>query len=323
MSKTEKILVKETDGRQRLDIFLAGKIMISRSQIQKMIEKNLVTINGVLPKKMGAEVKSGDEVKIVEEDKIKSDKKEKKVKAKKIVLDVVEDTNDYVVINKPAGLLVHPTEAKETGTLVEYLLEKYPEIKNVGDSDIRPGIVHRLDREASGLMVIAKNQKMFNLLKKQFQDRTIKKEYLVLVYENVIPDHDEINFDIDRGVGGRMVSRPNTDRLSLSKVDKVQPGKTSSTEFFVEKRFTRFTLLRVRIHTGRTHQIRVHMLAYNHPVVGDTLYINKHWIKKTETKLGRLFLHSTKLCFTDLKKEKVCFEAKLPKELVVYLKDLK
>jgi 23S rRNA pseudouridine1911/1915/1917 synthase len=235
---------------------------------------------------------------------------------------IIAETPDYLVLNKPAGILVHPTQANETDTLADWLKENYPKIKKVGDAPERPGIVHRLDREASGLLVVAKNQKMFDVLKKQFQEREIEKEYLVLVYEKILADEGEIDFEIDRGREGRMVSRPRIDKTLLKNVDKDQPGKESLTEFWVEKRYARFTLLRVRIHTGRMHQIRVHMFAYNHPVVGDQLYLNRKLIKKNEQKIDRLFLHSAKLCFNDLKGEKKCFESELPLELKEYLKKL-
>ena len=236
---------------------------------------------------------------------------------------IIIETADYLVIEKPAGVLVHPTLAREPNTVVDWLKKKYPKIKNVGDSSERPGIVHRLDKEASGLLAIAKTQVMFEHLKKQFQAREIDKEYLVLVYGKVSREEGVIDFEIDRGQEGRMVARPKVDKLSLAKVKDIQEGREALTEFIVEKRFARFTLLRVKIHTGRTHQIRVHMFAYTHPVVGDQLYLNRKLIKKSEQKLNRLFLHSTRLCFNDLVGEKKCFESGLPEELQAYLSKLK
>jgi len=237
-------------------------------------------------------------------------------------LKVVQETKDYIVVDKPAGVLVHPTQAGEKDTLVDFVLKKYKEVKKVGDSPERPGIVHRLDKQASGLLVIARNQKMFEHLKTQFQDRTVEKEYIVLVYGKMTQEHGIIDFDIDRGKEGRMVSRPKTNKLSVAKTLHVQPGKEAITEYFLEKQIGRFALLRVRIHTGRTHQIRAHMFAFNRPVVGDKLYFNKKLIKKNEPKLDRLFLHAQKLCLNDLEGEKVCFESALPEELERYLRDI-
>lgn len=235
---------------------------------------------------------------------------------------IIKEEKDYVVVEKPAGILVHPTQAGEKDTLINFILKKYPEVKKTGDSPERPGIVHRLDKEASGLLVVAKTQKMFEHLKKQFQDRTIEKEYLVLVYGKVPDEHRIIDFDIDRGKEGRMVSRPKTNAFSVASAPNVQPGKEAITEYFLEKIIGRFSLLRIRIHTGRTHQIRAHMFAFNHPVVGDRLYCNKKLIKKNEPKLDRLFLHSARLCFVDLAGEKKCFESGLSEELKKYLEDI-
>jgi 23S rRNA pseudouridine1911/1915/1917 synthase len=251
-------------------------------------------------------------------------------------IEIVGETANYIVVEKPAGVLVHPTQANEKDTLIDFVLKMYPEVGRVGDHHLtpdpsplkgegefaRPGVVHRLDKEASGLLVIARTQKMFEHLKKQFQDRTVEKEYLVLVYGKMALEHGIIDFDIDRGKDGRMVSRPKTNKLSVAKADKVQPGKEAITEYFLEKQIGRFALLRVKIHTGRMHQIRAHMFAFNHPVVGDKLYCNKKLIKKNEPKLDRLFLHAARLCFGELGGERVCFESQMPEELSGFLRDI-
>jgi RluA family pseudouridine synthase len=203
--------------------------------------------------------------------------------------------------------------------MTEQLVKLYPQIKTVGDAESRAGIVHRLDREASGLLVVAKTSAMFAALKKQFQNRTVEKEYTVLVHGVIETDHGEINFVLDRGSEGRMASRPKVDLLTLHGVRNEQPGKDSLTEFWVEKRFVRYTLLRVKIHTGRMHQIRAHMLAYGHPVVGDMLYFNKKLNRRRDLALGRLWLHATRLCFVDLAGKKVCYDDPLPKELQDFL----
>jgi len=234
---------------------------------------------------------------------------------------IIAETDDYIVVNKPAGMLVHKTLAKERDTLADWLVKHDAQIKKVGHPD-RPGIVHRLDKEASGALVIAKTNEMLERLKQQFQARAVEKEYIVLVYGRVRADHGSIDFAIARGAEGRMAARPKTDLLRVRNISKDQPGKEAVTEFFVEKRWPRFTELRVQIHTGRMHQIRVHMFAYGHPVVGDTLYVRKKLVKEREKKLGRLFLHATRLCFADLKGERVCYEAKLPGELKEFLAGL-
>lgn len=237
-----------------------------------------------------------------------------------LVPDIIEQTDDYVVIVKPAGLLVHPADSSpDEPTLVDWLVEKFPQIKTVGDEpELRPGIVHRLDREASGLMVIALNQKTFDALKMQFQDRTIEKEYLVLVHGKMLREFGEINLPIGRmSRGGRMAAHSSN----------YEEGNEARTEYFVEKRFSTTTLLRVHIHTGRTHQIRVHMFSLQHPVVGDTLYPLKKFGK---TKMGKAFplpprlcLHAARLVFTDNTGARKEFLAELPPDFANYLTQFK
>ncbi len=307
--------VLENDKGKRLDIFLVEKTDYNRSEINKLIKKHLVLLNDDFPKKSGQALRLGDKINIVSEKPEITEDFTKKIK-------IIKDTNDYVVIDKPSGLLVHPTEHNEKHTLVEWLLKNYPNIQGVGEDKNRPGIVHRLDKDASGVMVIAKNQKMFELLKKQFKDRTIDKYYLVAVHGVPETKHGQIDFEIDRGVDGKMAARPKIDNLKVKNTGKEQEGREALTEFWVEKEFARFSLLKVKIHTGRTHQIRVHMLAYNHPVVGDTLYFNKKLNRKRDKELGRIFLHAKELCFTDLQNERVCYDSDLPKELSNFIKEI-
>ncbi len=384
---SKKIIVKANRRGERLDVVIAGTLNISRSQAQKMIAFDQITINGKKPKKAGDAMKTGDAVVILSgtparlNDNSRSGRKDSlKLKARDssaplrsahsalsswpkgqndkltLIPKVIAETPDYIIIDKPSGLLVHPTQANETNTLTAWLVKNYPEVKKVGDSpprgvrgklssrdNIRPGIVHRLDREASGLLVIARTQPMFELLKNQFKNRTVEKEYLALAHGKVAKDWDEITFPIARGENStRMAARPlkrsagrsviltrqlagqnplNTNlKGSLANAQDDNGEKEARTEFFVEKRFVNFTLLRVSIHTGRMHQIRVHLLAYNHPIVGDPLYFQKKRKHAWDKKLGRLFLHSTKLGFTDLSGEKQTSESPLPKELESFLK---
>ena len=318
---TKKIVVRIKDVDKRLDIFVAERLKTTRSQAQKLIKEGSIFIDDNVVTKPNTKIKKEYKIKIVP--KIVESGSQKTESQELPHIEVISETDTYAVINKPAGLLVHPTEAEETITLAAWIEKEYPKTKKVGDNPkIRPGIVHRLDKDASGLLVIAKTQKMFLHLKKQFQERTVLKEYSVLIYGVPDTNHESIDFDIDRGKDGRMVSRPKTDKFSLKTVDKIQPGKKALTEFWIEKSFVRFTLLKVKIHTGRTHQIRVHMFAYNHPVVGDKLYVNRNLIKKTEQKLDRLFLHAKKLCFKDLNNEEVCFEKDIPDELKNFMSKL-
>lgn len=324
----QKFTITEEQHDQRLDIVLSEKLELSRSQIHKMIDVEQVTVNGKLPKKAGDTMKTGYEVVIsaVKKDFVATKRAQpinqpspsKKKSAKSLIPEVLVQTPDYIIINKPSGLLVHPTQAEETNTLADWIKKNYPETKKVGDEPkVRPGIVHRLDKEASGLMVIARTQKMFDHLKDQFKARTVNKEYYALVHDHVERDEAEINFPIARsGNTDRMAARPAADRGLAT------DEKEALTKFIAERHFRKFSLLRVTIHTGRMHQIRVHMLAYNHPVVGDPLYFQKKRTRTWDERLGRLFLHSTLLSFTDLAGARQTFTSPLPPELESFLKTL-
>lgn len=325
-------ITSEVDSGERLDIWLSEASGFTRSRIQHLIRDGLVFVNGKLPKKTGDRLKANDKVEVLEAE-LSARTVAIQEKTKKIIIprvEVVADTPDYLVINKPAGLIVHPgaqakdkKSARESDTLTGWLLNKYPELWGVGEYSNRPGIVHRLDKDTSGLMVIARQPAMFQTLKQQFKNRTVEKIYTALVHGVIRADHDTLDFLIDRGQTGRMVSRPKIEKLTLSNVGHIQPGRTALTEFIVLKRFVNYTLLEINLHTGRTHQIRVHFFAYNHPVVGDPLYFNKKLKRDKDKELGRLFLHAGKLAFTDLKGEKKNFTASLPKELTQLLTTLK
>lgn len=308
----QEIIISEQAQGMRLDFFLVEHLGISRSQVQKKIAAGLVHLNGEIPKKNGQKLRLDDTILVFE-------KPEPTEKQEFPHVEIISETETYAVVNKPAGLLVHPTEANEPITLASWLRKHIPAVEGVGESDVRPGIVHRLDKDASGLLVVAKTQEMFEHLKAQFKARTVKKEYLVLSYGVMQNDQETIDFAIDRGNGGKMVARPHLDTLKLKNVGKEQEGKDALTEVVVEQRFSRFSFLKVRIHTGRMHQIRVHLFAFGHPVVGDTLYMKKKFIKRTEQPLGRLFLHAHALCVTDLDGQEVCFQSGLPDQLQNYL----
>jgi len=309
---------------QRLDVFLTETLKITRSQAQKMLERGEVLVNGEPPFKTGQKIGPKDKVTFIKPAPKKDDNERKKViaeRTKKFTfkdLTITKKTPDYFIVEKPTGMLTLSTLKNEPDSLAELMAKKFPEIKNVGDDPARPGIVHRLDKEASGLLVVARTQKMFEHLKEQFKKRTIQKEYLVLVHDKVAKDWAEINFRIERSENAdRMAARP-----TLEKGQPSEAGKEALTEFWVEKRFVNFTLLRVNIHTGRMHQIRAHMLAYDHPVVGDPLYFQKKQKRTWDIRLGRLFLHCNKIAFEDLDGKTVSAESPLPETLENFLKTL-
>lgn len=320
MKKTiNTITVTAKTAGQRLDIFLAEKLKISRSQVQKLITGQQIFINENQPEKFGQKLRLKDKIEIraiaTKKENVKTDKK---TTSKKLLpLKILAATEEYFVVDKPTGLLTHPTEAQEPNAVSEILLQKYPEIKKVGEDPMRPGIVHRLDKDASGLLVVARTNASFDNLKKQFKKHAIEKEYLVLVHGRVARDVGEINFPIARSqTSERMAAVP------LSQQNETD-AKHALTEFYVEKRFVNFSLLRIKIHTGRMHQIRAHMLAYGHPVVGDPLYIAKKQKRAWDKKCDRLFLHCTKLGFVDLSGIPQEFASPLPSELEKFLGEIK
>ena len=226
-------------------------------------------------------------------------------------LNIVYEDENLAVIDKPAGLLVHSAPKIKEKTLVDFLVERYPEIKKVGDEpELRPGIVHRLDKDTSGLMVVAKNQPTFEFLKRQFQERKVEKRYLALVYGRVVKDENQIILPIGK-------SRKFGRQAVGFKAKNIRPALT---EFKVVKRFSApigdFTLLEVYPKTGRTHQIRTHLAAIGHPIVGDRLYRKN---KSSEADLDRQFLHAYFLKFESPGKKILQFRSELPEGLKNYL----
>lgn len=308
----------------RLDKFLVAYDSIwpvkpSRSQIQKMIEQGLITVN---KKNVSSHygLKAGDVI-TIQKAKVKSSttSSRKKLSGKTKLIEITDETSDYLVINKPAGLAVHGVKDLEY-TLADWLKEKYPGIVKVGEDPERPGIVHRLDKDVSGLMVIAKTQPAFDCLKKQFQSRSIIKEYTALVHGQIPKAAGLINFPIRRSREGyKMAALPFTEKGEPSSA-----GRNALTEFMVTKKFINYTLLKVKIKTGRTHQIRVHLAAYDHPVVGDPVYGTAR--SKTQNKklgLNRIFLIADHLSFTGLTGEKKDLRIGLTDELKNILKIIK
>jgi len=313
-----KIKIKEQDERKRLDKFLREEIKEeTRSQLQKKIEAGFVFINGDV-KKSNYRLKEGDLVEIKNEKlRIKNDVNKVKTELKE-KFKLVFDDEEFLAVNKPAGLIVHGARHIDEETLVDQLLKKYPKLKSVGEAEERPGIVHRLDKDASGLMVIAKTDESFKNLKKQFQNRKVGKTYQALVFGKIEKEDGKINFPIKRSRSGNKQAA-----VPLNFQSKKREIRDAITEFDVLKRFVNYTLLAVKIKTGRKHQIRVHLDAYGHPVVGDPLYHTRK-IKELNKKLnlGRIFLVAVNLSFKDLKGERRIFRIKLPKDLDRFLDNL-
>ncbi|MCX6715150.1 MAG: RluA family pseudouridine synthase [Candidatus Uhrbacteria bacterium] len=299
-----KFIIADTQSKKRIDQILVEVLNISREKIQALIKAGEVTINDKVPKPH-TPAQLND---VVVYPKIST--KLPKQEVSNVEIPILYEDDDLVVINKPAGLIVHRTnEIDVRPSVVDTLLKKYKGMKKIGDNPLRPGIVQRLDREVSGVMVVAKTQAMFEDLKKQFQDRTVEKNYTALVYGKLPKEHDSISFAIARSKSqGRMVARTGE-----------QAGKDALTEWDVVDRFKNVTLVNVKIHTGRTHQIRVHFLAVDHPIVGDRLYRKKSMRHVKEKNLGRLFLHANSLVIHLADGKKKTVKAPLPKELKMIL----
>ena len=224
-------------------------------------------------------------------------------------LKIIYEDNDIIVIDKPAGIAAHPsadqkTKSATTQTIAGLVVQHYPDIKGVGENPLRPGIVHRLDKETSGLMLIAKNNEAFFELKKQFQERRTEKKYIALVSGIV---------ENDRGI-------IKTPLLKIGTKTRItNNGKSAVTEYSVIKRYREYTLIEVTPKTGRQHQIRVHFTSINHPLACDKLYGRK--AKKCPMGLNRHFLHASYLKF-QLKNALMEFESELPKDLQDALKTL-
>jgi len=307
---------------------------VSRSRIQLLIDQGDVLVNGLV-EKASLKLRGGERIDITGEPRPAP----LKAMAEEIPLDVVYEDADLAVINKPAGMMVHAgsgqnDDARSRGTLVNALLFRFKALSATG-GDLRPGIVHRLDKDTSGLIVVAKNDRTHAALAEMFSSRQIKKTYIALVQGAVERAKGTINASVGRDPvrRTRMTAKPLGD------------ARTAVTHYEVVRRlanrFGKFTLVRVRIETGRTHQIRVHMASIGHPVVGDTLYggsgqltdqvasnvvQSKAARRKSEPerlKLGRNFLHAARLEFPHPKTGKLLqLEAPLPTELETFLGQL-
>jgi len=295
-----KLAVKTTDTPDRLDKFLAAKLPnATRSFVARQIKYRAVTVNGS-PTNAHYTPKPGDVIEIAKVEQ----EAPKLAPDPSVAFKIVDERPDFLVIEKPTGLATHPALGINEPTLADGLIAKYPELADVGEDSLRPGIVHRLDRDVSGLMVVARTNALFESLKRQFRERSVAKRYTALVHGSV---------QEDRGVIDTPIGRSQTKSGRMAAHTQEQEGdRDANTDFTVQKRFKNYTLLEVQIHTGRSHQIRVHLHSIGHPVVGDTLYTNKRVKHKN---LGRIFLHASALAFDDASGERREYVSELPEEL--------
>tara|TARA_X000001036_G_C20596094_1_gene772937 strand:+ start:66 stop:1046 length:981 start_codon:yes stop_codon:yes gene_type:complete len=311
MNKTIKFVVDEENSGKRIDIYLSKKIVeLSRSYIKKLIKEGQVKINAITTSASSTKIKDRDKiiVKIIE-------KKSYKLTPKKIKLDIVFEDKDILVINKPKGLVVHPGAGNYTNTLVNALLYKYKDSLSDINGCTRPGIVHRIDKETSGLLVIAKNNLAHTNLGKQFNDHSIKRKYQCLAWGIIRPLNGSIKTLISR-------NKKNRQLMTVSDVG----GKKAVTNYKTIKVFNikdipKISLIECKLETGRTHQIRVHLKYKGSSLLGDKQYgkknikfkkINKEFFNKL-AKLNGQALHAQTLEFIHpIKKKIVSFKSNLP-----------
>jgi 23S rRNA pseudouridine1911/1915/1917 synthase len=282
------LTVGKADRGKRLDLFLAEQLpQVSRSQIQRYIREGTLLLNAALTK-AGTKVRQGDVVSGHIPAPLASE-----ILPEDLPIRFIYEDADIVVVDKPPGMAVHPAGSIRSGTLVNALLVRLKDLQGVGGV-LRPGIVHRLDKGTSGVMVVAKNDRAHDSLVRQFQKREVKKIYLALVYGMV---------EGGEGIIAAPLGRHPTDRKRFS-VRTRQP-KEALTKWHVKERFEGITFVEVAPKTGRTHQIRVHMAALNHPLVGDPLYAKKKRLaqiadpvlRKRIEALGRQALHASSIAF--------------------------
>lgn len=287
MPVTETIKITNSS---RLDVALSERTGKTRSAIKQLIEKGNVLVNGNPPKKSGEAVKAGDEITITVPDAVE------RIEKKDIPIEILYEDADVAVINKPQGLTVHPAGGNHTDTLVNALMFRLDSLSGI-NGEIRPGIVHRLDKDTSGVMIVAKNDEAHLSLSRQIADRTVVKEYVAILEGNLTPDEGRIETKIGRSPRDRKQMAVTPD------------GRTAITEWRVITRFKENCFALFRILTGRTHQIRVHAKYLGHPVVGDKTY----GFKKQKFALDGQLLHAYRLTVTHPKSgERLTFTAPLP-----------
>jgi 23S rRNA pseudouridine1911/1915/1917 synthase len=313
-----ELVVSSSDSGTRLDRFVATQCPeLSRTRVQELIDAGLVRVDGSAAKKGAARLRGGEEITVEA-----LDRPAVVAKAEPIPLDVLYEDEDVIAINKPAGMTVHAGAGNVSGTLVNALLARGQALSKSGDP-LRPGIVHRLDKETSGVILVAKNDAAHAKLGEAFRQRAIKKTYLALVQGSLKEKTGRIELAIGRDPIHR--TRMATPRKSWRGMTIANP-REARTDWRALAKIDGTTLVEVQLHTGRTHQIRVHFSALKHPVVGDTLYRASpqlHIGKVALPKPGRNFLHAAKLGFSHPRTGAwIEVRAPLPAELHNFLKKL-
>lgn len=299
----KKIVVKDNSLNKRLDVYITDEMPeLSRTAVKRLIDEEKILVNEK-KQKSSYKPESGDIITIDMPEAHEID-----LKAQDIPVPVIYEDNDIIVVNKPKGMVVHPANGNPDGTLVNAILAMCKDSLSGIGGEIRPGIVHRLDKDTSGLLIVAKNDEAHMKMSRQIQDREVTKRYIALVRGVIAENEATINLPI---------ARSTKDRKKMA-VDK--NGKDAVTHFKVLKRYDNYTLLELKIDTGRTHQIRVHMSYIGHPVVGDSVYSNG----KNEFGVEGQMLHARYLEFKHpITEEKLKLEAPIPEYFEEVLEQLK
>jgi 23S rRNA pseudouridine1911/1915/1917 synthase len=276
------IEITEEEAGERIDTFLAGKAGITRSQVQKRLERGDVLVNG-RPVKQNYRIKSNDNISVAQ-----IVEKGEGLIPEDIPINILYKDEALIVVDKPAGMVVYPAAGHSEGTLMNVVAYHCRKLATTG-GPLRPGVVHRLDKDTSGVMVVALDDKTYYHLSEQFKKRTINRKYIALVYGNFVQDEGEIALKIGRSA---------TDRKKMS--TRVKIGREAVTTWKVLKRFHNATLIQAKLGTGRTHQIRVHFASIGHPVLGDRTYGKKTEVEKKgggTIRFPRQMLHAEALGF--------------------------
>lgn len=290
----ERIIITENEAGMRADVALAQLLEITRSNMQKLLEESRA-VRGQKVIKSNYRVKVGDEILVNLPEPQPLD-----VQPEDIPLDIIYEDDDVVVVNKARGMVVHPAAGNYNGTLVNALLYHCKNLSGI-NGVIRPGIVHRLDKDTSGIMICAKNDSAHLSLSEQIQSKTAQRTYLAVVRGNV---------KNDSGIIETQIARDKNDRKKMAVV--TEGGRQAITEYEVAERFGKYTVVKCRLKTGRTHQIRVHMEYLGYPLVGDPKYSPM----KTPFAINGQALHSLTLSFTHPRTgERLTFEAPLPEDM--------
>ena len=302
MTEEREVTIAVAEGGDRLDRVLADRLPdTSRAQVQRLIKSGDVTVNG-RPSKPAYQVEPGDVICIVIPEEL-----EEPIQAEAIPLDIIYEDAYLLAVDKPAGMVVHPAYGHTGGTLVNALLAHAPEVADVGGLE-RAGIVHRLDKDTSGVLLVAKDEPTRTALQRQFKRRQIVKSYLALVEDRVEPREGVIEVPVGR------------DKRDRKKMAAVRGGRQARTLYRVIEYFPEHTLLEVRPHTGRTHQVRVHLAWMGYPVVGDSVYGRR----RQRLLRDRHFLHAARITFEHpVSGETITLEAPLPAELSAVLNRLR